>query len=106
MRQCEVYVHGRKAGLLTENNEPREYIFEYDKQYLSTCTEPVSLKMPLREEPYRSPNLFPYFFNILSEGENRELQAAVLHIDKSDDFGFLLATAQHNTPGAVTVRPL
>jgi serine/threonine-protein kinase HipA len=43
---------------------------------------------------------------MLSEGENRALQSAVLHIDKDDDFGILLETAQYDTAGAVTVRPL
>lgn len=33
MRQCEVYVHGTRAGILTENDN-REYVFTYDKSYL------------------------------------------------------------------------
>ena len=43
---------------------------------------------------------------MLSEGENREMQAGILRIDKDDDFGILLATAGFDTIGAVTVKPV
>lgn len=106
MRQCEVYVHSIRAGILTENDN-REYVFTYDKSYLlEEKNPPVSLTLPLREEPYHSPYLFPFFFNMLSEGENRQIQSQLLHIDAEDDFGILLATAQYDTIGAVTVKPL
>ena len=62
--------------------------------------------MPVRTEPYRSAHLFPYFFNMLSEGANRQTQSMLLHIDENDDFGILLATAQEDTIGAVTVKPI
>ena len=60
--------------------------------------------MPVRNEPYNSNYLFPYFFNMLSEGANRELQSIVHHIDENDDFGILLATAHTDTIGAVTIK--
>ena len=85
MRRCEVYLHGIRAGLLTEEDNG-----EYT----------------LREEPYRSTVLFPFFFNMLSEGENRKLQSQLLHIDAEDDFGILLATARYDTIGAVTTNPV
>lgn len=106
MRQCEVYVHGIKAGILREEDD-REYVFTYDPSYLSgKKNPPVSLTLPLRKEPYRSSYLFPFFFNMLSEGENRQIQSQLLRIDAEDDFGILLATAQYDTIGAVTVKPL
>lgn len=106
MRSCKVYVHGDFSGILTEMDNPREYQFRYDRDYLRKNGEPVCLAMPLSEEVYRSKVLFPYFFNMLSEGENRAMQSSLLHIDKEDDFGILLATARHDTVGAVTVGPL
>ena len=106
MRQCDVYIHGIKAGTLCELTSPREYCFRYRPEYLEDTThEPVCLAMPLRKEEYRSPVLFPYFFNMLSEGENRAMQAATLRLDKDDDFGILLATCRFDTVGSVTVRP-
>lgn len=106
MRQCEVYLHGIKVGNLTEDDS-REFIFAYDKAYLlGEKREPVSLTLPLRAEPYRSPHLFSAFANMLSEGENRQIQSQLLRIDKEDDFGILLATCQFDTIGAITVKPL
>lgn len=94
------------AGMLTETDSNR-YIFKYDADYLANQThECVSLTMPLRKEEYKSDTLFPYFFNMLSEGENREIQSQLLQIDKDDDFGILLETAQYDTIGSVTIKPI
>lgn len=54
----------------------------------------------------RSAYLFPFFSNMLSEGRNRIVQSRMLHIDENDHFGILLATAQTDVAGAVTVKPL
>ena len=102
MRQCKVFVHDVEAGILQETDD-RQYIFTYNNSYVG---DPVSLAMPVRTEPYRSAHLFPYFFNMLSEGANRQTQSMLLHIDENDDFGILLATAQEDTIGAVTIKPI
>lgn len=102
MRQCKVFVHDVEAGILQETVD-RQYIFTYKEGYAGA---PVCIAMPLRTEPYRSDHLFPYFFNMLSEGANRQTQSMLLHIDENDDFGILLATAQHDTIGAVTIKPI
>ena len=34
------------------------------------------------------------------------MQSMLLHIDEKDDFGIMLATAQYDTIGAVTVKPI
>lgn len=106
MRKCKVFVNGIEAGFLTEYDNPREYVFKYKKDYLDNELPAVCLSMPLRQKEYRSQILFPYFFNLLSEGENRAMQSSLHHIDKDDDFGILLATARHDTVGAVTIEPI
>jgi len=93
MRQCKVFVHDVEAGILQETDD-RQYIFTYQDGYAGA---PVCIAMPVRTEPYRSTHLFPYFFNMLSEGANRQTQSQLLHIDENDDFGILLATAQEDT---------
>lgn len=98
-------VNGVEAGVLTELDSPREYVFKYIREYIESGLDAVCLSMPVREEEYRSDILFPFFFNLLSEGENREMQSSIHRIDKEDDFGILLATAQYDTIGAVTVKP-
>lgn len=102
MRQCKVLVHDVEAGILQETDDG-QYIFTYKDGYTGA---PVCIAMPVRTEPYRSDHLFPYFFNMLSEGANRQTQSMLLHIDENDDFGILLATAQHDTIGAVTINPI
>lgn len=106
MRQCEIYLHGIRCGILTESDS-REYSFVYDRAYLiGGNAGPVSLTLPLQSEPYISPYLFPAFANMLSEGENRQVQSQLLRIDPEDDFGILLATCHTDTIGAVTVKPI
>lgn len=102
MRQCKVLVNNIEAGILQETDE-RKYIFTYHEGYSG---KPVCIAMPIRRQPYHSDYLFPYFFNMLSEGENRMIQSRLLHIDEKDDFGIMLATAQYDTIGAVTVKPI
>ncbi len=102
MRQCKVFVQDKEAGILKETDD-RKYIFTYHKDYRGI---PVCLAMPVRQEPYHSDFLFPYFFNMLSEGANRQVQSMLLHIDENDDFGIMMATAQVDTAGAVTVKPI
>jgi serine/threonine-protein kinase HipA len=43
---------------------------------------------------------------MLSEGVNRDLQSVLLKIDEEDHFGLLAATAQVDSIGAVTVKPI
>jgi serine/threonine-protein kinase HipA len=66
----------------------------------------ISLTLPKTQKEYRSDFLFPFFFNMLSEGANRKLQSVQLRIDEADSFGLLMATAQADTIGSVTVKPI
>ena len=106
MRACKVYIKNKEAGILEETDE-QKYVFTYSNGYIAAGNRvPVCIAMPVREEPYQSDYLFPYFFNMLSEGANRKTQSMLLHIDEDDDFGILLATAQVDTIGAVTIKPI
>ena len=92
MRKCEVYIHLIKVGELVEVDS-HHYTFTYSSHYLQDKNHPpVCLNMPLREDSYESDHLFPFFFNMLSEGENRMMQSQYLHIPPEDDFGILLPT--------------
>jgi len=83
------------------------YIFRYNEVYYHDYTKPaISLTLPKSQQEYHSPVLFPFFFNMLSEGVNRQLQTRLLKIDEQDNFGLLAATAQYDTIGAVTVKPI
>lgn len=106
MRGAEVRVNGRIAGILTEDQD-KTYIFEYQEDYLTDQSAvAVSLTLPKRKEPYRSPYLFPCFSNLLSEGANKTLQCKLHKLDADDEFGLLLATAQYDCIGALTFTPV
>lgn len=106
MRKAAVYLRGDYAGELTEVSR-REYIFRYDNDYFANQDKPaISLTLSKTQQEYRSEYLFPFFFNMLSEGSNRLAQSRMLHIDENDHFGIMLATAQTDVSGAVTVKPL
>jgi HipA-like protein len=105
MRKVEVYRNGVLTGTLTEENR-KLYVFRYDEKYFIDEHEPaVSLTLPKIRKEYESEFLFPFFFNMLSEGVNRKLQCSQLRIDEDDHFGLLMHTAQYDTIGAITIKP-
>jgi serine/threonine-protein kinase HipA len=106
MRAAEVLRNGEKVGKLVQYDKT-SYVFTYDDAwYENPDKPPVSLTMPKTQKEYRSDHLFPFFFNMLSEGVNRKLQVRQLKIDEEDYFGLLLEIAQTDTIGAITIRPL
>ena len=106
MRALEVYRNGFLAGTLIEENR-NSYVFRYDDKHFSDKEKSaISLTLPKTQQEYHSDILFPFFFNMLSEGANRKLQSRLLKIDEEDNFGLLMATAQCDTIGAITVKPL
>jgi serine/threonine-protein kinase HipA len=106
MRRAEIHRNGKLAGILTEENH-NKYIFRYEDAYFVDSKQPpISLTLPKTQQEYENNCLFPFFFNMLSEGANRKLQCMQLRIDENDSFGLLLETAQHDTIGAITVNPI
>jgi len=105
MRSAEIYRNNIRAGILFESDSG--FTFNYDPEYYNDSKQPaISLTIPKTKLSYRSKTLFPFFFNMLSEGTNRVIQSKQLKIDEKDFFGLLLATAQFDTIGAITVKPI
>ncbi len=106
MRASKVYYNGELAGILTEISR-KKYRFRYDDSwFFNDAKPPISLTMPKNRQEYESEFLFPFFFNMLSEGFNRQLQSRMLRIDENDFFGLLMASAQYDTIGAITIKPV
>lgn len=106
MRAVEVYRNNNLAGILTETSQ-RNYVFKYTNTYFNDIQKPaISLTLPKTQPEYLSNILFPFFFNMLSEGVNKKIQNLQLKIDEKDYFGLLMATAQFDTIGAVSIKPL
>ena len=106
MRAAEVFINEMLAGVLTETDDGK-YVFQYDDAYLlDGNNRAISLSFPKRKEAFIADELFPFFYNMLSEGANKALQCMTLKIDENDAFGLLLATADNDTIGAITVKQL
>jgi serine/threonine-protein kinase HipA len=67
---------------------------------------PVSLTLPKQKEPFHSNYLFPFFYNMLPEGSNKQTVCYNLRIDENDYFGILMATAKTDTIGAVRIEKM
>ncbi len=105
-RGAEVYRNSLFVGILSQEHD-MTFKFEYDQEYLNNAAYPaVSLTMPKSQKVYKSNYLFPFFFNMLSEGVNRKLQSRQLQISEDDHFGLLLATSSNDTIGAIRLKQM
>ena len=103
-KKAFVYLLDRKAGVLEQTE--RGYCFSYDPEYLSSQkAQPISLTLPLTDEPYESDRLFPFFMGLIPEGWLLDLTSRTLKIDPERSFDILLATCS-DCIGAVKVVPI
>lgn len=106
MRKAFVYYNGQKSGELIQHST-NDYEFKYEDLWFQNENLPaISLTLPKNQKIYKSNVLFPFFFNMLSEGVNKQLQCRQYKIDDNDYFGLLLATAQNDTIGAISIIPV
>jgi serine/threonine-protein kinase HipA len=63
----------------------------------------ISLTLPKREQEFHSKFLFPFFYNMLPEGSNKQVVCKYNRIDLDDYFGLLMMTAKYDSIGAVRV---
>lgn len=104
MRQAEVYMNSILAGILTEKSD-NSFHFCYDDRYFLDMSKPaISLTLPKTKQEYSSETLFPFFYNMLSEGANRRYQASLFHADEEDYFKILVESASHDNIGAITFK--
>ena len=106
MRKLGVYNNDILAGVLSEQDPGRGYVFTYDPSYLAKGGTPVSVTLPLQSAPYKSEALFPFFLNLLPEGANRTVICRKYRIDEEDFFGLLTRMSGKDFIGAVNVREL
>jgi serine/threonine-protein kinase HipA len=103
-RVGKVKLAGKPVGTIEEVGE--ETRFTYSPTWLARKDAvPISVTLPLREEPYVARGLHPFFENLLPEGWLLEITSKRLKISKDDPFGLLLATCS-DCIGAVEIEPL
>ena len=100
MRNARVFFENDLAGHLTESEDGKGYSFQYESSYSGP---PISLTMPVREDPYLFDEFPPFFDGLLPEGFQLEALLRQKKIDRNDKFGQLLAIGA-DTVGAVTVQ--
>lgn len=102
MRSALVYRKNILAGRLLELEEC--YLFRYtDVYFLNNEMKAVSITLPKTQQEYRSPTLFPVFFNMLAEGVNKKLQCRQYQIDENDFFSLLLKTGGNDSIGCLSI---
>jgi HipA-like protein len=106
MRAAKVFFKGEEAGVLTQQDNG-SFTFQYHSSWVDDNSKPaISLTLPKTSTAYRSHSLFPFFYNMLPEGSNKQVVCQLNRLDKTDYFGLLLTTAQTDTIGAVTVSKI
>jgi serine/threonine-protein kinase HipA len=103
MRRATVLYKNEHAGTLTQLDDGSFEFTYLDTWVLNPAKPAISLTLPKTREPYRSSDLFPFFFNMLPEGSNKQTVCYHLRIDQDDDFGILMATSKTDTIGAVRI---
>lgn len=103
MRKAKVLFKHENAGLLTQHNDGT-FSFRYHDDWVANNSKPsISLTLPKSQKEYHSKYLFPFFYNMLPEGSNKELVCKLNRIDLDDSFGLLMTIAKHDSIGAVTI---
>ncbi|MDD3273976.1 MAG: HipA N-terminal domain-containing protein [Bacteroidales bacterium] len=103
MRRAKILYKNQEAGILIQQNDG-SFTFKYDNLWMSDDSKPsISLTLPKSQQEYHSDFLFPFFYNMLPEGANKQIVCNLNKLDLSDYFGILLTTAKSDNIGAINV---
>ncbi|MFC3561164.1 HipA N-terminal domain-containing protein [Pedobacter jamesrossensis] len=103
MRTAKILFKGEEAGILMQYDDGAFEFHYHDRWVNDDNKPPISLTLPKSLRAYHSRFLFPFFYNMLPEGTNKQVVCQLNRIDQKDYFGLLLNTAKYDTIGAVTV---
>ena len=101
-KRALVYYQNKLAGYLSETDSG--YQFQYDAQYLSEQSKPISLTLPLQAKPFESTVLFSFFDGLIPEGWLLNVGQTYWKLKGNDRFQ-LLITLCRDTIGAVSIVP-
>lgn len=105
MKSVVVKMRGQEAGILAKFRDG-SYEFRYTAVYRRDArTRSVAFTLPKSRAVHRSRVLFPFFYGLLAEGEQKRLQCRGLKIDENDHFTRLVETCRQGVIGAVHVEP-
>lgn len=103
MRTAEIFFKDEQAGVLTQHDDG-SFTFRYNDNWMAESNKPsISLTLPKSQQEFNSKFLFPFFYNMLPEGSNKQVVCKYNRIDKDDYFGLLMTIAKNDSIGAVRV---
>ncbi len=102
MRKASILFKNEEAGIL-EQNDDGSFSFHYQTNWIDSSKPAISLTLPKTKIRFQSQYLFPFFFNMLPEGSNKQMVSKLNRIDPDDYFGLLMITAKNDSIGAVRV---
>lgn len=101
-RKAKILKNGLLVGYLIYSGH--RFIFVYDRYYLANGGASIAINFPKSKKFFSSRHLFPFFAGLLPEGENRAAICRNLKIDPTNKLDMLLALAQGDTIGDITVQ--
>lgn len=104
MRQAKVFFRNEEAGVLIQHDNGTFTFRYHDVWFLNSAKCAISPTLPKKTQEHHANNLFPFFYNMLPEGENKLALCNYHRLDKNDHFGLLMIIAKNDTIGAVTVK--
>lgn len=103
MRKAKVLFRNEEAGILTQHDDA-SFSFRYHDDWITNGSKlSISLTLPKTEKEFHSKYLFPFFYNMLPEGTNKQVACKLNRIDLEDPFGLLMTTAKNDSIGAVRI---
>ena len=103
MRKAKVLFKNEEAGILTQHDDGSFSFIYHDDWSDNNSKQSISLTLPKTEKEFHSEYLFPFFYNMLPEGSNKQVVCKLNRIDREDHFGLLMSTAKNDSIGAVRV---
>jgi len=86
MRKAKILWNDQQAGILSETTEGYEFV--YTKEYLNSgAPNPVSLTLPLTDQPLKSQTIFSFFDGLIPEGWLLEIAEENWKLNERDRMG-------------------
>lgn len=103
MRKARILYKEEEAGILLQHDDGT-FIFRYHDSWMADNSKMgISLTLPKTQQEYHSKYLFPFFYNMLPEGSNKQVVCKHMRIDSDDYFGLLMTAAKNDAIGAIRV---
>ncbi|MDR1183971.1 MAG: HipA domain-containing protein, partial [Coriobacteriales bacterium] len=89
--KLSIYRAAQLVGVLATTS--KGLVFSYDSNYRGPGCYPISVSMPILEEPYPQNIAMPFFDGLLPEGEQRRELSEILHVSSTSVMKLLAALA-------------